>query len=59
MAKIDSVANRRRVATLRKRLAHLEARIASSPKRLTYDEEEAAALRWALGELRALGYLVD
>jgi hypothetical protein len=41
--------NRKRcVETLRKRLAHLQHRIAASDKNLTYDKREASALEYAL-----------
>ena len=56
---VDGVRATRRIAVLKKRLAHLERRISESPKRLTYDEEEAATLRWVLSKLRELGFLVD
>lgn len=42
----------RRIGMLLRRAAHLEARIAASPDRkLTYDQAEASALRWAVREL--------
>jgi len=43
---------RKHIAALKKRAAHLEKRIAASTdRRLTYDEAELAALRWALSKL--------
>jgi hypothetical protein len=42
----------RRLGMLRRRAAHLQRRIeAAADKRLTYDEAELVALRWALAEL--------
>ena len=40
--------DRKRVAALQKRAAHLSQRVATSPKRLTYDETELDALLWVL-----------
>ena len=40
--------DRKRVAALHKRAAHLSQRVAASPKRLTYDEQELDALLWVL-----------
>ncbi|MDR6887839.1 MULTISPECIES: hypothetical protein [Variovorax] len=42
----------RRLGMLRRRAAHLQRRIeAAVEKRLSYDEAELTALRWALAEL--------
>ncbi len=39
---------RERIATLRKRMAHLEDRIARDPQKdLSYDKQELSALKWA------------
>lgn len=40
--------DRKRVAALHKRATHLSQRVATSPKRLTYDETELDALLWVL-----------
>jgi hypothetical protein len=39
---------RRHVATIEKRIRHLEGRVASSDRDLTYDKQEITALKWAL-----------
>ena len=42
----------RRIGMMRRRAAHLEARIAANPDRnLSYDKAEASALCWAIAEL--------
>lgn len=41
----------RRLAALRRRLAHLEARLAANSGHGSYDRAEAAALRWAIEQL--------
>lgn len=46
--------DRKRVAALRKRAAHLSQRIAASEKRLTYDEVELDALLWVLSVLASV-----
>ena len=38
----------RRIATLKKREAHLRKRISESDKSLSYDEQEASALKWVI-----------
>lgn len=44
----------RRLAALRRRLAHLETRLAANSGHGSYDRAEAAALRWALEILESL-----
>ena len=45
---------RERVLVLRKRLAWLEARVAINGDGLSYDRQEASALKWAISELVGL-----
>lgn len=45
---------RKHLVMLARRLAHLERRVSESSEILTYDIVEAAALKWALEQLRGV-----
>jgi hypothetical protein len=54
MDELNTLRGAGRIERLKKRLRHLDDRIASSDKDLSYDKAEASALRWAVEILEQL-----